>query len=43
MTEREQDLVERTSKVLGKETQYMYLVDIIEELLEVIENGIPNA
>lgn len=37
MNEREQYLIEKTSKILGKNTMYMSLNQIIEELAGVIE------
>lgn len=37
MNQRESELVTRTSKVLGKETKFMKLIDVIAELVEIAE------
>lgn len=39
MNEREQYLIQKTSEILGKDTKFLSLNQIIEELVEVIENG----
>jgi hypothetical protein len=39
MNEKEMKLAERVEKILGKDVKYTAMVHIIEELVEVIENG----
>lgn len=42
MTDKEKVLVEKTTAILGRDTLYMNLVEVIAELVEVIENELPN-
>lgn len=37
MNERESELVTKASKVLGKDTKHMKMIDVIAELVEVAE------